>query len=46
MADKRISGQEVNPATKSYSTPAIRPNQESLFKSGMEKVHVQDTKTK
>jgi hypothetical protein len=46
MADKRISDQQVNPATKSYSTQAIHPNQESLFKSGMEKVHVQATKTK
>jgi hypothetical protein len=42
MDDNRIKDQQVNPAIKSYLNPTIRQNQESLFKSGMEKVHGQD----
>jgi hypothetical protein len=42
MDDSRTNDQQVNPVVKSFSTLTIRQNQESLFKNGTARVHVQD----
>jgi len=39
----KIHDLEANLATKSFLTPIIPRNLESLFKSAIEKVHVQDS---